>query len=506
MKNIQLIYWCWMLGCCLAFNACYKDIGNYDYTILNEFQLSGLSERIVIQGDTLKLDPKLDEDRPDSTRFDYKWTMELSREQMTKMSSDSNAIVIGRKKVLDYIIPLNIPADKYLLKVEARDRNTGIRKFTTGSVQVTVRYQRGYMILEEAAQGGDISLVVDKGLVYRHVFSANNDGKYLPLPLNRLLTANAMMDRRNKKILFVSAAGFNKELNEQNFRVIRDINEVFIAPYGKPVVPLYLEALSDRTLYSAFVWDNGLISNVRTGSTNVLTATYDYPIPGDYKLAPFLAHFAGWAFIGFDEKNGRFLSFDNWQANWGLTMSTFFNTSTAVFDINNIKKKMIYGSNVFQDRYFVGLFKDASGKMSMYELDLTDFWDKGAQPYKTYTIDQAKVPGIDRATCFTASYLLPFLYYAVDNTLYLFDVHNNKAEAIHSFQPGERITTLEWANKEGTRQIAISTYNGTEGKFYVFLPSSSGTLQLPARIEESGFGKIIDTHVKFNSASPGPRG
>ncbi|WP_189627916.1 PKD-like family lipoprotein [Sphingobacterium griseoflavum] len=495
-----------MISSCLTITGCYKDLGNYDYEVLNKFALSNLSQQIVVQGDTLRLNPTLEEDIPDSTRFDYKWTFELNREQIAKMSLDSNAIIIGRKKELLYVIPINIPADTYILKAEAVDRNTGIRKFTTTSVQITVRYQRGYMLLEETDQGGDISLVVNKGLVYRHVFSENNEGKYLPTPLNRLLTANALMDRRNKKILFVSAAGFNKELDEQSFRVIRDINDIFIAPYGKPLVPMYLEALSNRTLYSAFVWDNGLISNVVTGSTNVLAATYDYPLAGDYKLAPFLAHFGGRGFIGFDEKNGRFLSFDNWRSTSGITMSTFLNVPTTVFDINNIKKKMIYGSNIFQDRYFVGLFKDVSGRLSMYELDFTDIRNKGAQPIRTYTIDLTKVPHIDKASCFTASYLLPFLYYAVDNTLYLFDVHNHKADPIYSFQPGERITTLEWANKEGTRQIAISTYNGSEGKFYVFLPSGSGSLELPAQIQEGGFGKIIHTHIKFSSASPNPRG
>ncbi|GHE29875.1 PKD-like family lipoprotein [Sphingobacterium griseoflavum] len=483
------------LALVLSHSSCYKDLGNYDYTTLNEFSLSGLIDSRVIIGDTLRLNTVLTEASPDSLRLDYLWTVELTESQRSAIGHDSVALVIGRQKKLEYFVD-SIPAGNYTVKVEARDRHTGIRQFTTAALSIFSRYQRGYMLLEETAQGGDISLVNDS-TVYRHLFSENNEGMRLPLPLYGIFTANTMLNNYNTKILFVSAGDFHRELDEQTFRVVQDVNNLVPSGFSRPIRPVYLEALRRRTIYSTFIWNNGYISKVLTGSTNRLIAFYYPPLIADYELAPFLGHFFSTGYLGYDQKNGRFLKF---MELYVFELEEFGDAEADdAFDFNAINKEMVYGSNVSQNNEFVGVFKDNNQNFHLYRIDFRNF---DIVAHSTYQINLAAVPEINRASAFAASYNLPLLYYTVDNKVYLFDIPNQEARAFYEFPAGENITTIEWANKEGVREIAISTYDGNQGRFYVFVPNASGTFTATRWPVQGGFGKIVKTHMKFNVDSP----
>ena len=51
-------------------------------------------------------------------------------------------------------------------------------------------------------------------------------------------------------------------------------------------------------------------------------------------------------------------------------------------------------------------------------------------------------PGIEKATCFAVHPSLPWLFYAVGNTVYHFDMEGHQAEPIHL--DGETITMLKF--------------------------------------------------------------
>ncbi|GEM_PF-1906372 len=471
--------------------SCYRDLGNYDYARLNEFGLSGLPNSNVVLGDTLRLNPVLNEETPDSLRFDYTWTVEFSDPQRLQNRLDSVAVVIGREKQLEFVVE-NLVTGAYTVKVEAMDRNTGVRRFTFARLTVTSPFELGYMLLEETADGGDISLVNDS-TVHRSVFSRNNGGMHLPAPLRGIF-----MNNSRGKALFVSAGDFHQELDVESFRVIRSMEELFPSPLSVPMRPVLFSDLPRSSGNAVFVWNSGYISRVVAFAPDRSEISYYPPVVDDYELAPFLGYYR-WGSIGYDRRNGRFLSFpDSWQ---GSNMQEFLPAEPGdAFDFNLIGKEMVYGSNIYRHNEYISIFRDDNQNMHVYNMRILLFDNVRAD--FTFQIDLAAVPEIDRASGFAASYNLPILYYTVDNKVYIFDVPNRRARLFFEFPAGENISTINWGNKEGSREIAISTYDGHQGRFYVFVPNAAGTFTSPRWPVQGGFGRIIQTKMKYNVRSP----
>ena len=84
------------------------------------------------------------------------------------------------------------------------------------------------------------------------------------------------------------------------------------------------------------------------------------------------------------------------------------------------------------------------------------------------------VPEIANATSFVASEANKQLYYAVGNTIYIYDILANSAKIAYKFPANTKIKDLkifknngwETANPSFNSRLAVATYNGTEGELY----------------------------------------
>lgn len=149
MKNIIL----GLLSLTL-FASCSDDLGNYDYTELNEIKYHSFSSEgmELKRGDTLRLTPIIlfSEER-DSSEFSYQWTL-FSRSRAPIIID-----TIGDKQNLEYIVN-DFPIGDYDLYHKIYDPNTGIESSVKMLIKLTGSYT-GWLFLEEDSEGyADLSI------------------------------------------------------------------------------------------------------------------------------------------------------------------------------------------------------------------------------------------------------------------------------------------------------------------------------------------------------------
>ncbi|MDD2426421.1 MAG: PKD-like family lipoprotein, partial [Bacteroidales bacterium] len=158
MKKIQII-----IAVCLLFQGCAKDLGNYNYTDINEVEFSNIEESysVMINSTPLNINPVLTMSEgvdPDSERFEYQWvTVSVTGERDT----------IATTRVLNSVVTLT--PGNYTLYLKVIDKETEVQWTTYSYLSVGTIYTRGIMLMgEDDAGNADaqmISMVIDTVLV-----------------------------------------------------------------------------------------------------------------------------------------------------------------------------------------------------------------------------------------------------------------------------------------------------------------------------------------------------
>src|SRR4051812_43446129 len=118
MKNMKALIM--MLLVCIAFAACHKDLGNYNYHPVNEVSFKGIDTvrgYKVNLGQTLKIVPELEgtiNSNGTANKYTYEWSLDFFLE-------DS---VISVEKDLD--IKVLLTPGVYTLQYKVIDQETGI--------------------------------------------------------------------------------------------------------------------------------------------------------------------------------------------------------------------------------------------------------------------------------------------------------------------------------------------------------------------------------------------
>ena len=466
--------------------GCAKDKGNYEYTTLNNFTVNNIAEDYTVyQGDTLKIEPMIAEDQATTDRFSYAWTIEKPQQGGRNQET---ADTLSKERTFNKAVGLG--PGTYLFKFTMTEKSTGIYAAKTSSLMVITAFESGWVALEETPKGGDLSMIVDgTKKTYHNLFSNANLGKYMPLPLSGLFMGNFVA---KTKPVFITANQYNKVLDPLSFKEAGDTKDVFVIPGTTNRVMTYLASNGPSSLvstgFSAAII-NGKYTIADTYSSNELK--FVEPIAGDYELAPY----AGILYdsktkrdvhvIFFDKKNSRFIYFPYGS----LKMNTVFTGKT--FDPLKINQEIVYAT-IMDNGGYNALFKDSQNTYHLYQfIYRTSDGSINARSY--FTMDAASLPNIGKATAFTGSPRSQIMYYAAENQVYMLEFLNKSARPIFSFPAGENITTME----DKDNQMIISTWNGTEGKIFIFKVNDFQTFDTPAAEIYTGFGKIKALKRKF---------
>lgn len=163
----------------------------------------------------------------------------------------------------------------------------------------------------------------------------------------------------------------------------------------------------------------------------------------------------------YDEIAKQFVNYSNKQ------FVQFSNQENAPFDMRNVGLDVMFGGIAPLNQYSF-LMKDNQQVpyvLRIHSAGLAVSKDK---------VDKAEK--LLQATHAAFSGLYFHIYYSVGNELYLLDVTNNSSKLVYQFPSSEIITAMKIKQTrssfvgfpDNNRTIAVGTYDGQEGRVYVF--------------------------------------
>ena len=159
MKNLK--YFSIYLWGALMATACYKDIGNYDYTPISDILIEEVADMYTVVlplDDKLEITPLIITSYPES-ELEYAWVR-------CKGSVSSGFVwdTISREKNLHH--PIEERMGSYPLYFYVKNKKSGFFVHTVTNMTILSEYSRGFYMLKETADGDtDIDLLLDDGRI-----------------------------------------------------------------------------------------------------------------------------------------------------------------------------------------------------------------------------------------------------------------------------------------------------------------------------------------------------
>lgn len=467
--------------CAAIMAGCYKDKGNYEYQDINAIQITPDVEgpiSILLQ-DTLRINVTIHQTIPSTEGLEFDWVLyQAISAPLTRWS-------LGNSQNLK--AQITQAPGTYTLDYFVKDKSTGVSFRKTFSVIILGKFNEGWLVVEENGGTCDLTMITPIDSVFRNIYSSANGGEKLPAGTHRI---NVVRDRAGLQKIYIMSPEEMTQTYYVDFLKVSTFSDQF---WGAPAVKKPQEYFIQGTFNEVLLNDG-----YPHGMTTNAPAPYKLGIaaPGEWDVEPYDMYGSANGSVFYDKVKQAFFKYN-------LTDLLPFAAPppTAVFNVNNVGKKMLHaGANT--GPFYDCLFKNNNDdSLFVYRVN-----PGLAQPaVDTAYIPNTQAPGLLTATKFVNSRLLPHLYYVSDNILYLLDIPARQARPVYTFPAGAVITSMKMytnirtsTDPENNRQVAVATMEGSEGKVYTFSIDATGDFvgNTHRRIY-TGFGRINDIALKW---------
>lgn len=336
--------------------SCKKDHEQYIYTDREVITVSGLENSYSKTSavDRLVVKPLVSSNKPGE--LDYLWGVYPANVQLTRATMDT----IARSKELDF--PVNLTADNWNLVFRVTNLKTGYEQYFTSTLHVGTQFTRGWYVLKDANEGGDLDLFLTPETIkpassVRNVFSAINGrklaGEGMALRFNSFYkseSASGSFD--NTRSLFIVTDEDASVVRVNDLAEIRDISDL---AFGGLEVKKPMMVGNDFLTF--FMINNGQLHSMigqgpsfgQFGGAKMKNSNGDPYFLSKYHLMHIASFF-------FDEMSSSFFS----ASDRGLNLTAVRDNPASQLTANNNNKKLVYmamknrtpysGVAIFQDK------------------------------------------------------------------------------------------------------------------------------------------------------------
>lgn len=439
MKNILFLLTIFMTVVVLG---CFDDKGNYDYHEINELQITGLPTEMQMKyrnADTLRVTPVIEATADDgsmSDRYSFKWE---AVSQLKVGETQTTSYVIGEERELNYFV--EIPDGEYDVNCLVKDTITRVTWKGSFKLKVTTQLNEGWLVLSDVegyARLDLISMSSKEDVVVRDLLREAPRLKG-PKGLNVVFDMYYVQWGTDPRFyLMTETTTATLDVATYEWDEGNDIR------YEMLEYPVDFVA-SNRTAgmgWELLVSDKYVFGGTTFGQQVLFGVPINF-IAGDnenyFNVAPAVGVNTSYSAynpnrILYDTSNKRFVMIANSMKNCEL-----MSAKEAEFPWKT-GKEFVYMAN---SRYDAGtvyaILQDTEAPYSRYLYAMKVGAYGGVTQTKFMKLDY---PEIEKATCFAVHPSLPWLFYAVGNTVYHFDLEGHQIDPIHL--AGETITMLKF--------------------------------------------------------------
>lgn len=496
MKNILLLG----LICCGILMSCYKDKGNYDYTVLPEVSIENLEDFYSkSQLDSIVLEPEMvtADGAYDENDWTYLWRLYPGKNVMD---------TIGYERVLRY--QFTEEPGSYNIYFTAINKRTEVKYSKDIEINLSGVYMDGWMVLYEEDGNCDFDLLNDRffsrydqdeDIYFRHVYETVNGE---PFPGNPVKIAPYYFPYTQYDYIISETEAARLSVN--SMEKLQDVNN-FVLGLENPKYENYFYIYYGAYRQGAEVlFSDGHIYLYSLGEDD----GFAEPIAHDgltYYAAPFASRNSKWTVVTvfYDQENCRFLEVQ-YQI---FEVAEIVDSPTAKFSLNNMNADMVFMQDGFQKYEYAVMRDRTSGIYSLYVLDVAD-----NESYAEAKYEMTQCPGIEDAISFAVGSRGEVFYYATPDQVYLYDYRtsNSAQNCIPSLQleAGEEITCVRifrpneynWMvnHPYDNKVLMVATYNANSGQgtlYMYYINESNGivdevsvkTVNVDGKVKDMGY-------------------
>lgn len=493
------------IGVC---SSCRKDMGNYEYTDVNEGVISNIEATYsALRGSVLTINPTLvftKDDGKDTTKYTYAW-----------YSIDESALPVTKKTIattrnLNWTVSLASVNSAYTLIYEVREVSSGIIYRKSCKLTVTTNIADGWLVLNDI--NGTARLDFFNYLTATNDFQVYTDllASQSTLKLTGKPKLVYFFQRRDPfssviaRSIFVGTDQSTSIINTQNNTFSSFVNiSTTISSYSPP--PYYAERVaSQASSYLAYLLDSN-------GELYFENATVGYAFGTrvnktsngvNFKISPYFAeaYRNGTTYaLMYDIDNKRFMEHKS-----SNTSSSVPATSSTLFTPGNIGMDLLYmASTPAISSQTFALFKNSTNKIYLARIVCN------SSTFSPQAFDEiTTAPEMLNATQFAIDPTEGYVMYAVDSKIYRYnpfdktntmvlDLGSRKIALIKYQKMTYQPTNTRYA--EYAKKLIVCTYDAanpsTTGTMDLYnVPSLNGALS-PYK-SFTGLGKVVDVSYR----------
>jgi len=419
-KNVYLIVWLMTV----ILYSCYDDKGNYSYEDIDEISIAGMPDTLVTvfkNTDTLKVVPELKHTlAAGSGKYEYTWVA-VAKENKTGNEFEYE---IGKEKNLNYFVDL--PLGKYAVYLNVLDQETEVTWRQHFDMEVIIQTTEGWLVLCD-----------EKGEVRLDMISKYGNQE---LMIRNLLDDYALPNKKGPKSIVLNITGSGDKIIlmtetgacyldpeslawEEAFDLKYDMGKipgVFV-----PTAMICLDPMYGSGTYPCSV----LLTTTEVYCKTSGRIIYELPrnnVAGEektFKVAPFIITSADgvWGYyeppvILYDTDNRRFVQLG---LAWNETSCRIPPVANEVFPMVT-GKEFVYAANTRHDgNSSYVILRDDTGKLWLHGFG--NLWYNSFSQLSNYYY-RIDAPDIERAELFAVHMHYRYLFYVVDNMIYLYDM------------------------------------------------------------------------------------
>ncbi len=482
MKRIKIFLLTAIATAFLLFVGCRKDDSSLSDNSLPDITFGyTLAEAIsVYQFNTLQLDPKINFDGSDKSKYTYTW-------KINPDPRDTAFITISESEILSYEVGLipNTGTNYHTLKLYVTNIDNKLQ---------AIHYWQ-LTILNNIGEGLVIATTKDNANTdFSHIMSPEVTTNYTDVSVKRNILTGANgtgISGLVHDLYFANVRGGNRvyaltnnnmyAYNTLDYSYVGDKNDLFVIPPAD---------ISPTSFYYCYQNDVYLGNNMlyfgwfATAAKIGVQSLYAQPIP---KIIALNANSTNAQTYDpalrihyYDDKNSKFGYIQGVSAI--ADKAQYFSPNEEYNGINsgNYPNKTNVAAGISVDRGFLHLLKDKTSgafELLVFDAGVYNYGEPYVAPRGVKKIDLSTAPEIANATQFVLLDNQSVMYYATATKIYAVIYAGASAiiEERYTVPAGESITTLDIYRQYGypnqssyiatnNKQLILSTYNGTEGK------------------------------------------
>ncbi|SKC45672.1 PKD-like family lipoprotein [Ohtaekwangia koreensis] len=442
---------CSVLACLLLATACYKDLGNYNYTPPEEPVVTGLEDTIytAFVGDTLRIRPTVKHSLLNTDELTYQWKISFPYPPFE---------IIYQGPVLNEVFTLSPGIYNGLFTIV--DHTNGMKYYYSFQVEGKTEFTKGTVILSEEGGVSEISFIKPDNTLLTRLYEAINSEKLPGKPL-QILAVNRGWQPGNANLKnFWLLFGEGQESG-----VIVDVNTFIRSSY---ISENFYDKPASIAMGSLRTGISGVTSGVINGkfyrgSTNSdpsgsAYGKYGNEAAGDYTLAPSFIFVEFQYYIGYDTTKKRFVRFSNDGAYFGTDYVVI--PIGSGFDPANVGLELVH-MLYLNSASSMAYLKDNTGKIYEY-----NFFNSPNTFFANY---RRVFKGSDLITANTkwAGSMLQLIYFSSGDKVYRYNPVNEELLPMEADFEGKDVSMVKLTTSGDT------LVTGTQGNLY-YLDVSTG--------------------------------